>query len=434
MRAAWLALILAAIAAVEACGGSDPSGDGARGFARPLSSDVCSPMTTVGDDRPRFLIPLIGPLQNAISDHGIQNAQAAKLVLDEHDWKAGGAAVALQVCDEASAEEYSDPSKCARIARTLAANPSVLVVLGPSASVCAQSMIPVLNEADGGPVALLGLGNTYLGLTRAGPGVEQGDPDALYPTGTRNYLRTAPADDAQAAGAVIAALDAGARVAYGLHDGTTYGKGVATAFVETARRAGLEVAGIAAWDPDAQNYRALAERVDRTGADAVYLGGLAFNNGPRLIYDLRGALRRDAALFGPDGFNQPTLLVEGAGGRVDGMTISLSAAPSRALAPRGREWARRFTDRWGARPCCYAVHAGQAMELALDALTRASGDRASVLEILRRMQISDGLLGDFSFDEHGDSTLRGVSLWRIDGGRLRYLRTVEVPERLLARR
>jgi len=434
VRGRFLALTVAAIAALAACGRDEPERAEAPGSARALSSDVCTPMTSAGAGRPRFLIPMVGPMQNFISDHGIQNAQAAKLVLTERGWRAGDATVALQVCDEASAEEYSDPRKCKRIARALAANPSVLVVVGPSASVCARAMVPVLNGAAGGPVALLGLGNTYLGLTRAGPGVEQEDPDGLYPSGTRNYLRMAPADDAQAAAAVLAARDAGASRTFALHDGSTYGRGLAAAFEETARRAGLHSVGIAAWDPEASDYRALGARVARSGADTVYLGGLVFNNGARVVRDVRGALGRDAAVLGPDGFNQPTLLVEGAGERAEGMTITLSAAPSQALPPRGRQWAQRFTERWGARPCCYAVHAGQAFELALDALARSEGDRASVLEALRRMRVEEGLLGGFSFDEHGDSTLRGVSLWRIEGGRLHYKRTVQVPDRLLTRR
>jgi len=429
-----LALTVAAGCVLAACGGDDSAGAGAPEVARPLSSDVCSPMTSAGEGRPRFLIPLVGPLQNAISDHGIQNAQAAKLVLADRGWRAGEASVALQVCDEASAEEYSDPRKCERIARARAANPSVLVVVGPSASVCARAMIPVLNAADGAPVALLGLGNTYLGLTRPGPGVEEGDPEGLYPSGIRNYLRTAPADDAQAAAAVMEAKAGGARRTFGLHDGSTYGRGLVAAFQEAARRAGLAPAGAAAWDPEASEYRALAAQVARSGADAVYLGGLVFNNGARVVRDVRGALGQDAALFGPDGFNQPTLLVEGAGERAEGMTITLSATPSQALPPRGQRWARAFTDRWGSRPCCYAVHAGQAMQLALDALARAGGDRASVLEVLRRTRVTDGILGDFSFDRYGDSTLRDVSLWRIEGGRLHYLRTGEVPGRLLTRR
>ena len=60
--------------------------------------------------------------------------------------------------------------------------------------------------------------------------------------------------------------------------------------------------------------------------------------------------------------------------------------------------------------------------------------RASVLRALRDARVDDGLVGDFTFDALGDSTVRAVSLWRIEGGRLRYMRTLEVPAALSGRR
>ncbi len=382
---------------------------------------------------PRHLVVLVGPLQNAVADHGIQNAQAVKLVLAQRDWRAGDARIGLQVCDEASAEEYSDGPKCERIAKALSANRGVVAVLGPTVSTCASLMLPILNRAAGGPVAQLGIGTTYLGLTRDGPGVEDGDPERYRPSGDRSYLRTMPADDVQGAASVLAAQEAGARRVFAVHDGTRYGRGVATAFTEAAVRAGLEDAGTAPWDAEASGYRALAARIAAAHADAVFLGGGVESNGPRLIRDLRGGLGKDVVILGPDGFAVPAPIVEGAGERAEGFTISLSAAANSALPPRGRAWAAEFTRRYGSRPCCYAVHAGQVTELVLDAIESSDGTRAGVLGALQRTRTADGLLGSFGFDEFGDSSLRGVSLYRIEGGRMRYVRTVEVPDELLGR-
>ena len=174
-------------------------------------------------------------------------------------------------------------------------------------------MLPILNRAAGGPVAQLGIGTTYLGLTRDGPGVEDGDPERYRPSGDRSYLRTMPADDVQGAASVLAAQEAGARRVFAVHDGTRYGRGVATAFTEAAVRAGLEDAGTAPWDAEASGYRALAGRIAGAQADAVFLGGGVESNGPRLIRDLRGGLGKDVVILGPDGFAVPAPIVEGAG-------------------------------------------------------------------------------------------------------------------------
>jgi branched-chain amino acid transport system substrate-binding protein len=432
MRGALLVPTVAALAVVAACGGGDGDGDRAQPV-QPISSSVCSPMTTGGEDAARHLVVLVGPLQNAVADHGIQNAQAAKLVLAQREWRAGDASIGLQVCDEASADEYSDGPKCERIAKAVSANHGVVAVLGPTVSTCASLMLPVLNRAPGGPVAMLGLGNTYVGLTREGPGVEDGDPERYRPSGDRSYLRTMPADDVQGAASVLAAQEAGAKRVFAIHDGTRYGRGVATAFSEASTRAGLEDAGTAPWDPEASGYRALAGRIAGARADAVFLGGGAQSNGPRLIRDLRGGLGKDVLLLGPDGFNQPAAIIEGAGERAEGLTVSLSAASNSALPPRGRAWAAEFARRYGSRPCCYAVHAGQATELVLDAIESSDGTRAGVLRALQRTRTAHGLLGSIRFDEFGDSSLRGVSLYRIEGGRMRYMRTVEVPDDLVGR-
>jgi len=293
-------------------------------------------------------------------------------------------------------------------------------------------MLPVLNGARGGSIPLLGTGTTYLGLTRAGPEVEH-NPDELYPTGRRNYLRTVAADDAQAAAAVMLARAARARRPYAVHDGEPYGRALAGSFGEAAERAGLTLAGTAAWDPGAAGYRALAARIRRARADTVYLAGAAWNNGPRLLRDLRAGLAEQVRLLAPDAFNQPTALVEGAGEHADGLTITLAAAPVRALPEPGRRWAAEFRRRWGTSPCCYAVHAGQ-ISLVLDAIAGSDGSRAQVLRHLQRARVRGGLVGDFSFDRFGDSTLTTISAFRIASGRLRYLRTIEVPRELLTRR
>lgn len=432
-RSLTAAVLGLACAAVAACG-EDDAAPAPAAAARPLAVASCSPVTYGGDGRPQALVVLVGPLQNAFSDHGVQNAQAVKLVLEQRGWRAGGYGVGVQVCDESSDEDFVDLEKCERNADAVARNPGVLAVIGPTLSSCAGAMLPILNRAPGGSVALAGTGNTYLGLTREGPGVEPGDPAAKYPTGRRTYVRTVPADDAQAAAGVLALRDAGARRPFLLHDGDAFGRGLAESAAAAAEGAGMSPAGTARWNGRADDFRALARRVRAARADAVYLGGYVTSNGPRLVRDLRDALGADVPFAAPDGFNQPTALVEGAGARADGLIITLSAVPNRELPERGRRWARAFERRYGTRPCCYAVHAGQIAELALDAIADADGRRDRVVKALMGAQVRNGLVGDFRFDRHGDSTLRTVSTYRIRDGRLRYDRVIEVPEELLTRR
>lgn len=106
----------------------------------------------------------------------------------------------------------------------------------------------------------------------------------------------------------------------------------------------------------------------------------------------------------------------------------------RALPPAGRRWAAAFRERWGAQPCCYAVHAGQVAELVLDAIARSDGTRAGVLEELRATVVRGGLVGDFRFDRFGDTTQTRIAVYRIRGGRARFEQVLDVPRALLTRR
>jgi hypothetical protein len=170
-------LVVAAIAAVGAgivavvllAGGQYRSNAGAP--AREVVSPACSPMTYGGDGRANTLIVLTVPLQGYYADHGIQAAQAVKLVLAQRNWRAGDQSVGLQACDEISpGSDDSDPVRCDRIARAVAPNRAVVGVIGPWSTSCATTMLPALNRAPG-PVSVISVLASYVGLTRAGPGV-----------------------------------------------------------------------------------------------------------------------------------------------------------------------------------------------------------------------------------------------------------------------
>jgi branched-chain amino acid transport system substrate-binding protein len=434
MRRGWvLATLVSAAAIAGACGDEERP---TLPPARALPPAICGPVTYGGEGRPQILIANSGPLQGPQTDHGIQNAQAAKMVLAQRDWRAGPFTVGLQVCDEASAATTRPvPSKCARNARAFVEDASVVAVLGPVTSVCAHAMLPVANRAPGGPLAVIGMSDTYLGLTRAGPGVAEGDPESLYPTGQRSFVRMAPADDLQAAASALYAQRLGARRPYVLHHDGFWGKGVAAAFRTAARRLGLQVAGTGQWSGRAANYEQLASRVRRSHADVVYLAGLAVSdNGGQLIKDLRAALGPDPLIMAPDGFNEPASLVEVAGAAVEGTVITLAAIPTARLPRAGARFAREFEQRFGALPCCYSVYAAQATHVLLDAIAASDGTRAGVLRNLFRTRVDDGLLGDFTVDRFGDTSLTTIAVYRIHGARLKLAATISPSTDLLDRR
>jgi branched-chain amino acid transport system substrate-binding protein len=431
-----LTVVVAAAFLLSACGndsGTNEPAAPAAPPARPIASSACSPVTYGGPGRPQFLIAAVTSLQGQFKDHGVQTAQPLKLVLARAGWKAGPYRVGLQVCDEISASsDFADPKKCASNARAIARDKSVLAVVGPLFSGCVAAMLPVLANAPGGAVPVVSGSATYLGLTRSGPGVGPGEPAKNYGGGTRNFVRVVPADDVQGAAIATYLRDKSLSRAYVLSDRDPYGDGLAEAFGHAARKLGVEVTGTAHWNPKAKGYAALAKRIAGTRPDAVFIAGYVFENVPRLIKDLRTALP-DALLVGPDGTNQPSTIVEGAGDAAENFLMTIAVVPARALPASGRAFAEDFRRRYSQLPCCLSVHAAQAALMVLDAIEKSGATRPKVRDALFGMRVNGGLVGDFSIDAFGDTTLTRIGLWRIEQGDGRFAGTLEPSANLLAR-
>jgi DNA-binding SARP family transcriptional activator/ABC-type branched-subunit amino acid transport system substrate-binding protein len=357
------------------------------------------------------------PLQGGTRISATQMTQAIEFVLRERGFRAGRHRVAYQSCDDSVASTaLFDEAKCAANARAYAQNVNVVGVIGTMNSPCAVVAVPELNRADGGSLAMVSPLNSFVGLTRQGPGVDPALPAALYPTGTRSFLRVYPTDDLEGAALALFARDAGAERVFVVDDGEpAYGALQATAFETAAGRVGLDVVGRASWDPRAPGYEELARRVASSGAEAVYLGGLVDTNAGRVIRDFRSQLGHSVILLGPSGLSPIPQLVEKSRSAAIGMYVAFAGILTEGLPPAGARWAKRFgaTQR-GAEVGPEAIYTAQAAEVLLDAIARSDGTRASVLEELFQTNERGGLLGSFGFDRNGDISESPVTILRVE--------------------
>ncbi|HEX9850245.1 branched-chain amino acid ABC transporter substrate-binding protein [Candidatus Deferrimicrobium sp.] len=401
---AVLGLLVAALALVAAgCGGGD---GGAEVVALPSSS--CTGLEYEGDGSPDYIIASDLPLQGSSRTQTEQMTAAIRHELGIRGWKAGDYNIAYQSCDDATAQAAKwDSAKCSQNANAYAANDAVIAVIGTFNSGCAAIIIPVLNEAPDGGIAMMSPANTYPCLTVNLPGgCEATEPAKYYPAGTRNYARVAPADDYQGAFVAEFAQEQGTKKVYILNDKEAYGLGVATTFRKAAESVGIEVAGFEAWDPKASSYEALFKKIEGTGADAVFLGGLIDENGAQVIKDKVAVLGpNDGAvkLYAPDGFTAQATIDE-TGPASAGMYMSVAGVPIDAFTGAAKE----YIDSLLAGPLAgkaidpYAIYGGQAAATLMDAIAASDGTRADVITKLFASDVQDGLLGTFTFSSDGD--------------------------------
>jgi branched-chain amino acid transport system substrate-binding protein len=401
-------LVAAAVAAVAGL-----TVGGAVAFAGPLSgskasvlpSSSCGPVFYKGSGSPQYLIATDLPLQGAGRAQLLAMQQAVQFVLEKQfNFKAGNFTIGYQGCDDSTAQTGAwDPAKCSSNARAYAADKSVLGVLGTFNSGCAKLVLPILNRAPGGAVAMLTSANTNVGLTHYAPWNSPGEPKIYYPTGVRNYARVNATDDYQGPAAADYLKLKKKKSVFIVHDNQTFGKGVAQAFQARAKKLGLKIAGFVPWDAKATSYEAIGEQIASSGADSVYLGGIVCNNGVKLIKDLRAAVGPRPVFVAPDGFTPYSATLE-AGSAAQGMVISYAGQPLSKLGPAGKKFMaqfRAYAKIKGNMPP-YAVYQAQAAQIMLGAIARSNGTRASVVKQMMSARVKNGIMGTFRFDKNGD--------------------------------
>ena len=414
---AVLALFVAALALIAAgCGGSDSNdssgttatdgGSGSSGSITALPSSSCTAIEYKGEGEPDVLIASDFPLQGSSRTQTIQITEAIRVLLEQANYKFGDLNVAYQSCDDATAQAGKwDSGKCSTNAQAYAGNEKVVAIIGTFNSGCAGIIIPVLNQAPGGGLAMVSPANTYVCLTEGGPGCDATEPDKYYPSGSRNYARVVPHDAYQGAAMAEFAKEQGVTSIYVLNDKEAYGLGVATNFKNAAEHIGIKIAGFAAWDGKAASYEALMRKIGTTGADGVFLGGLIDENGAQLIKDKVSVLGKNdgkVKLFAPDGFTTQQTIDE-AGASAAGMFMSVAGVPTDQFKGTGKTFADSFKAKIGGKPVDpYAIYGAQAAQVVLDAIGRSDGSRASVIEQVFATNVKDGYIGSFTINAAGD--------------------------------
>jgi branched-chain amino acid transport system substrate-binding protein len=409
-----LGLLVAALALVASgCGGGDDGGV----TALPASS--CTDVEFGGEGDPDILIASDLPMQGADRVQTLQMADAIRFVLDQREWKAGDLNVAYQMCDDSTAQAGAwDSGKCSENGQAYAANEDMMGLIGTFNSGCAEIIIPLLNQAEGGAIAMVSPANTKVCLTTSVPSCAETEPDKFYPSGERNYSRVVALDNAQAATiAQYAAEDLGLKSVYIINDKQAYGLGLATNLENAFNFLNVEVKGNDAWDAKASSYEATFNKVKASGAEGVVFSGLVTLNGVKLIKDKYAVLgsNEEFPLLAPDGFTPFTEVDKAGKAQTTGMFVTVAGSSASALEQqggRGADFLEAYKQEYGVqRVEPYTAYAAQAAEVLLDAIEAAGDDRQAIIDNIIPSEVPEGILGKFSLNEEGDVNTGAVTVY-----------------------
>jgi len=345
------------------------------------------------------------PLRGAAAAQGRDVADGARLALDQAGGAAGDVEVGIEVLDDTGPAPGGagwTPAAVARNARAASEDTSAIAYIGDFESGATRISLPITNQAV---VPQVSPASTALDLA-APPEGGTDVPEEVQPTGERSFLRVIPDDRAQAEAAAAWARELGVRRAATLSDGSPFGDIVTQEFTEAAQGLGVEVRE--AGRPGA---------VARDRPQLVYLGV----QGEDAVRALRAAA---AAAPGALLMSSDAPLYDGASlalaGDVEGrLRLTASAQDPAQLPPEARPFEKAFEREYGRPPGPYAAYGYEAMALVLDAIERAGSeaeDRRAVLGELYDTEDRDSVLGTYSIEPTGDTTLDAIAGYRVENG------------------
>jgi len=406
-------LAVALSVAMAACGGDDDDTSGTQ------SEGSGGKTLTVYSSLPR---------QGAQEPQTTDLVRGIELALEQAGGKAGDFTVKYESLDDSTAQAGAwTPEATQANARKAAEDKSTALYIGEFNSGASAVSIPILNEAA---VPQISPANTAVGLTSDAPGSNPGEPEKYYPSQTRTYTRIVPKDTIQGAALAGVMKQDGCTKVFMTNDKEVYGAGLAKNIQLAADPVGLNIVANEAIDKNAPNYRSLASKAKGDGADCFVYSGITANNAVQLFKDFSAALP-DAKLYGPDGVAEEGFFSPKEGGIpadvASKVKVTVATLSPDKYPPDGQEFFKQYTEKYGdAHPSPYAIYGYESMRLGLDAIQRSkTGNKEDIVKALFDTKDRQSVLGTYSIDENGDTTLTDYGVYSISGGELKFDSTIK---------
>jgi branched-chain amino acid transport system substrate-binding protein len=366
------------------------------------------------------------PLQGTSRGQSEAVINGEKLALEDAGGKVGKYTIKYVSLDDSTSQNpgTADESKTGQNARQAVRDKSTIFYLGEFNSGGTKVSLPILNKAS---IPQISPSNTYIGLTTNEPGSEPGEPQKYYRTGKRTYARVVPRDKIQGAALVTVMKEDGCTTATLWNDKSTYGAGLARNIKQSAQSAGLKIENEQGTDKNSPNYRSIASQIK---SDCFVFAGVTGENAVQVYKDVAAAAP-NAKLYGPDGVAEEAFTNPKKGGipssiakrvKITVATLGVKDLPSAAttLDKYKQTYNTQTVDPYG-------IYGYETMALALDALKRAgdkANDRAAVLKALFATKDRQSVLGTYSIDKNGDTSLTDYGLYEVKDGLPSYVKKI----------
>lgn len=271
-------------------------------------------------------------------------------------------------------------------AKTIVADPDVLVVIGHMNSDAALAASNTYKDAD---LAMITPSATNPKLTARG---------------FTNVDRLASHDDMQGQAAAHFVEQMGARKIYVIHDKTAFGQGTAQAFSDEAKKIGTTIAGLVGTE-EQSNFESLLSTMRSSDLDTVFFTG-GHAQGSAFLKQMREKNIR-ALFLGTERVDNPEF-PRLAGQAAEGIYFETAlAVPS--TFPDAAQFTKDYRAEFTKDAPAFAAQAYDATAIALKAITTLAKDgkpmRKALSQAIRATKDYKGITGTYTFNPNGDPTL-----------------------------
>jgi branched-chain amino acid transport system substrate-binding protein len=350
-----------------------------------------------------------------------------KMAIEDYGGEIAGMKLVHQDMDDATAAQGQwDAGKEADNAREAIGDANAMVFIGPYNSGAAKVSMPLLNEAG---MLQISPAATWPGLTKKVPGDEKsGEPDIYRPSGKITFCRVCPTDDIQGPLSAVFAKDTlGVKKVFILDDKELYGAGIAGLFKKKCESLGIQILGHESIVSSQKSFKTLIQGIKGKNPDLIYFGGTTQSGGPQIAIDMKGE-GLNCPLMVPDGCYEKEF-IKGAGADVlNGRTYAtIGGKDPSQLTGAGAEFVKKYKEKYKAEPEAYAVYGYEAAKVFLEAVKKVGAKNREELRktVLATKDFSAGVIGKWSFNADGDTSLQVLTISKIVDGEFKPQKTQE---------
>ncbi|MCI5223948.1 MAG: branched-chain amino acid ABC transporter substrate-binding protein [Candidatus Electrothrix sp. AR4] len=338
-------------------------------------------------------IGIAGSHSGDLASYGLPTVRAAELVAANINTKGGinGSPVELLIEDDVCKPEIATNTA------TKLVSAGANMVIGHICSSATKAALPIYDEAD---IILMSPSATDSDLTKSGD----------YPT----FYRTIATNDAQATSIVnftVGTLQAH-KIAI-IHDKGDYGKGLAEDAKKVIEKdAKATIVLFEGVTPGAVDYSAVVQKIKRTRADAVIFGGY-HPEASKIITQMRKK-RMKTLFISDDGVKDDTFIKVG-GKYAEGVYATGPADVS--ANPITKQYRQAYTEKYKAEPGPFFDNAVAAAIALTNAVEVAGSTEPEKIAQVLHTQVAVTPFGEIMFDQHGDATGVGYSMYTVKKGK-----------------